>query len=97
VKTKKDVRQLVVEFAPDELLQFFSIKNGIWKVKCKGLPDDCRVIAVYWDAMREVLRFLLETQEPEWFYQVPNRGEPPCFDDFAEVEFIGYFDNHSRA
>ena len=81
-------RQVIARINPSELMRFFSVKNGVWQVRCKGLPEDCRVISVSWDNHRDLLEFVLETNDERAFYELGDTQEPPERDLYTSILFV---------
>jgi hypothetical protein len=97
MKERYEVRQVVVDFTPQELLQFFTEPDSIWHVKCRGLPSDCQVVGVEWNARRQVITFVLETEQLDRFFQIGEHCEAPCAPIYEKVELIGHIDSNPRS
>lgn len=86
-------RRVALDFLPEQLLEVFSVKNGIWKVECPGLPSDYKVLGIEFNVRRQVVTFILETENPDRFFMLGKYQEPPCVDLYGKVELVGNFDS----
>lgn len=85
----KRIKRVIAIFTPEELLQFFTVKDGVWHVDCRGLPDDYKVISMSYDPESNQVRFLLETDTDGRFFEVPRGCSPPEANIFRKVDLIG--------
>jgi hypothetical protein len=77
---------MVISFSPEDLLQFFTLKDGMWRVRCDGLPEGTRVVRVEYSPMRHVVRFVLENDDPNFGYLIGKYQEPLEIDFLWEAE-----------
>ncbi len=88
----------MVQLTPEELLRFYSVGGeSIWRVKCRGLPDDCRVVDIIFDKLSQMVKICLETERSDRFYATAVAQHPPNADIYSEVEFIGTSNSLARS
>lgn len=80
-------RQAVVCIDFVDVVRFFSVKDGLWQVRCKGLPEDCRVISATCNNKRGVIEFVLESEGSPYF-ELAKTQEPPNISLYEEIELL---------
>jgi hypothetical protein len=76
--SQKIRREVVLEFEPEDLLQFFREPESIWYIRArKNIPEDARVLRVQYDPCRHILQFVMASETHGFGFQVGKYCVPP--------------------